>query len=163
MYSIINTLRITKNISINESEVLFLDLIECLQKKGKLFEAMTTGLFFRDMKDLMATEIITKYNLEVSFPFVGKKNPALPDFWKSLYNHLNNDENKKIRTAAIIGIGGKYDHWTVVRSISGTSMSLEDSFQLKKINRKYCTTHAQSGSRHHVLRPAQTFLLRAES
>jgi hypothetical protein len=161
IYSIVNALRIINNLNINEAERIFIDLTSHLHKKEALFEAMTNGLFFKDMKELITSDVVKPYCLEQKFPFVGKKNPTLPDYWAELSGYLNNDQND--RTAVIIGLSGKHDHWTVVRTISKTSLYLQDSSWLKRLNRKNCTTATPSGHRQHILKPAQTCFLRGRA
>lgn len=157
IYSIVNGLQIINPLGRNETEQIFIDLVGLLHKKEVLYDAMTNGLLFKDMKELIKSGIMEKYLSTISFPFVGKKNQDIADYWNTISDFLNDEQNPG---AVIIGLSGKHDHWTVACSISKKSLSLQDSSFLKRLYKKNCTTAVARGQRQHILKPAQSCFLR---
>ena len=82
---------------------------------------------------------------------------SVTEFWNSMMEFLRNGEGK--RRVILIGLGGVYDHWSIVDSITDKQIRLFDSFKLKRLNRNRCATMRRSSSRPHLLFPTHTYFL----
>ena len=61
--------------------------------------------------------------------------------------------------AILLCLGGVYDHWTVVQSISNKQIKFFDSDGLKHLNRSACTTQEPDKKRRHAIYPTHTYFL----
>ena len=158
IYSIVNaSLMVNKQNTIN-AKSQFEQLINLLHEKNLLIQAMTEGLFYKNMKEILEDRDVKKLLPKTSIPFNGVKTPRLQEFWATTSEFINDTDNS--RGVVIIGIAGFHDHWTVVSEINANAMTLQDSSGLKRLNRRNCTTHHGTSSRRHILKPAQSFFLR---
>ena len=62
--------------------------------------------------------------------------------------------------AVITAIGGRLDHWTVIRDVTDHQLLLFDSDGRVRVARRYCAMAADAPSeRHYVLYPTHTYFL----
>lgn len=152
VYSLINADKIVNRKS--DSHELYQNIIEYLDNKKKLKQALIEGTFFRsDVKPIVNEFFSDRW--EFKFPYSGVRTPILSEFWNSMQHFLSKDKNRAI----IIAIKGRYDHWTVIHEISNNKINLHDSSGLGHLLRLNCTTGEETRTRHHVLLPAQTIFI----
>ena len=154
IYSIVNAERIINGTTIEESEVLFCEIMRHLDKKKRLYSILTNGMLLKDVKQIL-NEIVRDRIPVKQIQFAGKTNPDLSTFWKSMQEFLSESSKKAI----LLGLSGFHDHWTIISSITEKQIQLADSDSLQQLNRSNCTTYDIRGQRHHILWPAQTYFL----
>jgi len=71
--------------------------------------------------------------------------------WAALMQNLGSHR------VAIIGLGGRYEHWTVAYAASSRCLYLADSAELKLLLRSRCTTSRKQGL--HKLSPNEIVLM----
>ncbi len=154
IYSLVNAERLINDSSEEESKRLFNSIIQYLDKQGELASILAVGTIRKHIK-LILKEVLADRIPYRELRFDGVKNPDLGKFWEGMTDFLGSGASNVI----LLGLSGKYEHWTVVKTISDNQMQLFDSDGLHKLNRSGCTTSSEKGSRHHILWPAQTFFL----
>ncbi|WP_141402636.1 hypothetical protein [Stappia indica] len=163
MYSVVNaSLRLSpKHLSEAQIKCLFRELCLHLADEGRLedtlFEGMTVrvlGRLIDAASDFLQAENVIRIQRKLAF---GSAPAGLAEFWDTIAEHIKSHGSGSV----ILGLGGRYDHWTCIGSISETRISLVDSDGLHHLHRKNCTVAEERGGRHHVLWPTQTYLLNA--
>jgi hypothetical protein len=160
IYSLVNADKIINERPNDEYRELFSEIIEHLHRNRLLTHALESGLLFKHMRGIV-NDVINDRIPHKETRYVGLSTPSLGTFWNDMYTFLN--EADAPPSAIIVGLSGKHDHWTVVSEITKKNITLYDSDGLKRINRNNCTTASESGSRKHVLHPAQTYFMRGEN
>lgn len=137
-----------------ESKELFDEIIDHLATRRNLKEivknGMTIGVLYHLVNDLIPQEIPR------SRPFVSRS-VTLPTVWSETRNHLENPSTGI--GAAIIGLQGKHDHWTVATRIEGESLFLSDSDALKRLSQKRLTTGTPRSNKIHRILPSEVIFL----
>jgi hypothetical protein len=151
IYSIINAYQYLNDASPEECQLLFDDIIKYLSKKRMLKDAILSGVWKKNismiMRDVLGDRIKNK-----TLIWAGQPNPTTRVYWNSVVEFL-----EVPKSCVIIGIGGKYDHFTVGISATQKTIKLLDSDGLKFLRYKECSTDL---GKDIVLYPAQTFYLR---
>jgi hypothetical protein len=158
LYSIVNAERYINHSSDEETQQLFDDLIYYLSRRGLLSKFLIGGIIHTEMLVILNKVVGKKRISNVEIPWRGMQNPDLTTFWKSMQNFLDGTPNRAI----ILGLQGYHDHWTVIESITSRSILLYDSALIKRLPRSSCTTVYTTGTRKHLLFPAQTYFLSNE-
>ncbi len=154
IYSLINAESLVNDTKIDDSQILFNETMEFLEKEQILASILTDGMLLKQMQ-LVLNDVIGARIQNKTLPYCGIANPALGEFWSEVLSFLNESP----RRAVILGLSGVHDHWTIIKEISDKQIKLFDSSGIKSINRRFCTTSDATDRRKHVLWPAQTFFL----
>ena len=158
LYSIVNAERFINHSSDEETQQLFDDLVHFLARRKLLSKLLIGGIIHTEML-LLLDKVVGKQRISnVQIPWRGVPNPDLTRFWKSIQSFLNGTPGRAI----ILGLQGYHDHWTVIESITNRSILLYDSARIKRLPRSSCTTVYTTGTRKHLLFPAQTYFLSNE-
>ena len=159
LYSIINAERFINHSSDEETQQLFNDLIHYLSRRGLLTKFLIGGIIHTEMLVILNKVVGKKRISNVEIPFRGVTNPDLTTFWRSMQSFLDGTPGRSI----ILGLQGYHDHWTVIESITNSSIMLYDSALIKRLPRWRCTTVYATETRIHLLLPAQTYFLSNEN
>ncbi|WP_454289018.1 hypothetical protein [Rhizobium arsenicireducens] len=160
IYSIINSVDLIENWKMDDDErkALFVYLVDLLDDGRGIGSIIHHGINFRDMGkliDVASRRRSGETGKKIKRQTAMKQIPDdIGEFWSALENHV--DLNK--RQVAILGIGGKYEHWTVVKSVKPRRLELQDSDGLVHLDMSRCRlTEGEDGM--HVLWPTQCYLL----
>lgn len=143
----------------DQKRVLFNDLIGHLAKKNKLEMALTEGLTKIDTRggllDIAIRSVKTyqKLIMKKQRAFDEDTETTLEQYWKKLTKHLMQD-----RTAVIVVISGRLEHWTCVKRITPDTLILADSGGVTRIHRQKCTIGSEEKGMY-TLWPTRTYLL----
>lgn len=163
IYSIINSISlIEKNhMSQEDRKALFVYLVDLLDDGRGIGTIIQSGISFRLLGKLI--DVASRWRASRTKEIICRQTAMkrvpddIEDFWSVLANHVDMDK----RQVAILGISGKYDHWTVVRSVSRKRLTLHDSDGLKHLDIGRCGLEPGKQG-NHVLWSTQTYLLRVE-
>lgn len=140
---------------------MFNAAIDYLNANGELSGSLKGGMLFRKMRQVckVSAEVFEQNSgRSVNIRNASRSDIALSDFVKLIDEHLFMDEKRSV----IVGMSGKYDHWSVIKRISNNRIYFIDSDGLKYINRKNATTaNPQLRGRTTSFWPTQTLLLSA--
>ncbi|MCA1288642.1 hypothetical protein [Salipiger bermudensis] len=165
VYAVVNSVRhITPTrLDGDEERELFRQLIAKLGEERRLEDALCSGMTIQPLGRLVdaASDFLgTRRGYRLRRQLAFRRAPdGLQHFWKTTSTHLDEHGSGSV----ILGLGGKYDHWTCIGTMSESSITLIDSDGIRRLNRKNCTISDVKGSRHHVLWPTQTYLLNADA
>lgn len=124
----------------------------------RLHDALISGMSTKVYKRVIgeACQHFASQNLYFSFERGFKDNKVeASNFWKTLENHLSRHGPGSI----IIGLSGKHDHWTSLKTIDDKRLMFLDSSGLKYLDKSRCSPNTQANSLH-VLLPKEVFLLK---
>lgn len=161
LYSIVNAINAAGlSLSKDMERELFYALCHRLEEEGKLLAVLSEGCG-RDLisKMLSSTKdwLINHYGKSLAWrkPF-HKHTAASPDLVFDIVGACIKGETK----SAIIGLGGKIDHWTVLEDVSSNRLYLNDSEGRLFIQRNLCKSHQEtSEERFYWVYPSAIFLL----
>lgn len=165
VYAVVNSVRnlSPKRLKSVEEKELFRQLIAKLGEEGRLEDALCHGMTVQPLGRLIdcATEFLEiNWGCTISRRLAfGQAPESLQEFWGKISAHVDDHGPGSV----ILGLGGKYDHWTCIAKASETALTLIDSDGIRRLHRKHCTISAAQRSRHHELWPTQTYLLRADT
>jgi len=154
VYGIVNAARIIAGIDEPASKELFKRIILYLEQRHDLAQILTKGIGLTTIGGIFS-KVVRGYIRHRSMPFKKYPDTPLDMFWNAMMEFLQGGE----RRAILIGLGGVYDHWSIVDSITDKQIRLFDSFKLKRLNRNRCATMRCSSSRPHLLFPTHTYFL----
>lgn len=156
VYCVLNVIQLLSPKSKAESRKLFRKILRYLEKSKhqNLSRAMTTGLTFKDMRQLFNV-FLSKEKLCWELPFHRKVKPDINQYWSTLSQLLTSHE----RGCVFIRLTGTHNHWTIVRAVTDNSITLYDSDKLLRIHRKNCGIKGQECNQTHLLWPANTVFI----
>jgi len=152
VYSIINSSKIINNLAHEESLDLFKDIIYYLDRAKNLSKIITEGLTINVIGEVMNN--VDSLNLKKEMPFKGYSETGLDEFWSSMQEFLS-FPNRTI----LLGLGGVYDHWSVVTKVTDNRITFFDSDGIKHFNRSNCTTQIANAKRRHQIMPTHSYFL----
>jgi len=146
----------------SQKRALFNDLVGYLARRNKLEVALTQGINKIDTRDGLL-DIAIK-SVKNNQKLLMKKQRAfdndtetLDQYWEKLTSHLMQD-----KSAVIIVISGRLEHWTCVKAITTEVLVLADSAGVQFIHRQKCTI-GQEEKGMYTLWPSMTYLLSVET
>jgi hypothetical protein len=160
IYSIINSIGLIepKRMSDEDRNALFIYLVDLLDDGRGVGSIIHEGINFRNLGrliDVASRLRSAKTQKAVCRQTAMKQVPDdIDDFWALLKEHVDPSQGR----TAILGLGGRYDHWTVVKSITNNRLELQDSDGLTHLQKSRCGLDAGEGVIH-ILWPTQTYLL----
>ena len=154
VYGIVNAARIIAAIDEQQSKELFRRIVLYIEERQGLAQILTTGIGLKTIGGIF-NSVVRVYIKHRSMPFKKYPDTPLDTFWNAMMEFLAGGERRAILT----GLGGVYDHWSIVDSITEKQIRLFDSFKLKRLNRNRCATIRCSSSRPHLLFPTHTYFL----
>lgn len=146
----------------NQKRALFNDLVSYLAKKNKLEAALTKGISKIDTRggllDIAIKSVKNHQHLKMKKQRAFDENPeSLEQYWEKLTSHLMQD-----KTAVIIVISGRLEHWTCVKAITTDVLVLADSAGVQYILRQKCNIEIEEKGMY-TLWPSMTYLLSIEN
>ena len=151
VYSIVNSAKIVHELTFDDSQELFKEIVAYLDQTKNLSKIITEGLNINVIGEILNN--VARLNLKREMPFKGQKKTGLPEFWSSMVNFLSPNR------VVLLGLGGVHDHWSVIKDMSDIRINFFDSDGIKFINRKHCTTQDPDKKRIHQLFPTHTYFL----
>lgn len=140
LYSIINTVRLLcpelKKVDVDD---LVFNLAEVMTERFLTpMELISWGLEIDSIRTLLRAaqdhvETVFDIQLKSHTPQLRKHRPTIVDLWTRL------DDKVGIGHVAIIGLSGRYNHWTVVQRVTPKTLTLFDSDGMKSIRRNRCS------------------------
>ena len=164
VYAVINSVKAvasTKGCRLTRGEcvVLFRVLCRTLADGGRLEDALTEGTTIRTFQSMtrraqewLAAERGLVLSSRRAF---GRPPGGLDRFWRRLQDHALDEGPGSI----LIGITGRMNHWSCVRSINDRAILLVDSDGVKFLRRDRCTVSEPDRRRIHQLVATQTLLV----
>jgi hypothetical protein len=143
--------RIINGFNNEECKQLFEQVIQFIDKEHSLAKLLINGLDINQIGQVMNN---VDLHIKKEQPYRGKPETPLGEFWANMQNFL-----EKPNRAILLGLGGVYNHWTIVESISDKQIKLHDSDGLKQLNRSLCTTSDPDSQRRHRIFPTHTYFL----
>lgn len=155
VYSIVNAARIISDIREEEAKELFKKILVYLEKTHDLSRVLTEGIVLNTIGGILRDVVNSRIPNRL-MPFKHSPDTSLDEFWDAMMHFLDGG----IKRAILICISGpKWDHWSIVHSISERQIYFFDSHKLKRLNRSRCTTTRSTAARPHVLCPTHTYFL----
>ena len=153
IYSIVNASRIISKTTEDGSNDLFHRMVKFLDTKHKFSQICVDGMDVSLLRKLIA---IAGDNLfpYIEMPYTKSVPDTIDQFWEDM------SEFMELRNRAIIlGLGGRYNHWTVVTRITPNRIYLMDSSGLKWLNKSKSCLYEGSDSTPHELWPHLSIFL----
>jgi len=135
---------------------LLMDILRCLDQRVDMVERVEWGFTVRELAGAMRHVVDGHYPLRRRKPFHGRPQVGLDVYWQTLQAFLQDQQG-----AVITAIGGRMDHWTVIRDATDRSLLLFDSDGRVQVRRRHCVMAADASSALHryVLVPTHTYFL----
>lgn len=153
VYSILNSLGLVLRLKSARFEPLFRKLMDSLPSASLAADGIGILRILRALSSLKASRFVRR-----RMPFRKNGSVSLHEYWTKLNNFLDGTPGR----AAIILLGNKEGHWTVVRSMTDRQLVLSDSWKYKVLNRSNCTVSSFHKNKH-MLCPASTILLEVKN
>jgi hypothetical protein len=163
VYSIINSVRVlAPEIDQEAAEWLFSELMYALSDFGaEPKEIVTGGIGRRHLSQLIRRAVrymIDEYEIHLTvsrLPKELRQSTDLQELWAWL------SERVSPTRVAILGLGGRYDHWTVAIDVTSQQIKLFDSGEVGILRRRSCTVGR--ASMRYRISPVHVFLIRRPS
>jgi len=164
VYSVINSVKAvadTHGVKVTRGQCsdLFRRLCRVLADGGRLSDVLTEGMTIttlqamtRDAHAWLADEAGLHLRCRRAFRSAPD---SLDVYWRKLAGHVADERQGSV----LIGLCGRMDHWTCVRSMSDRAIILVDSCGVKILHRNRCTIATPDLRRHHELVPTQALLV----
>lgn len=141
---------------------VFRALAKELNGEGLLHDLIVDGIKFQTLGklvDIASAKIEAECGLRIKRRVACRTGKTTLDgFWELAQEHVDAFGPG----SCILGLGGKHDHWTCVKSVGESSIRLIDSSRLHVIQRSRSTVGAANNGRHHELWPSQSYFLEME-
>lgn len=155
VYSIINATRcVIGSLSDEDAKKLFLQIVKYLQERKNGLDFFVDGITIKDIGCTLRDVVEQEFPIVRSKPLAKKAGLPLDEFWDHMTDFLAVPNH-----AIILGLTGKYDHWTVVKSITNKRLSLMDSDRLYWLNKSSVTTGEPNKNYAHGLPPTMAYYL----
>lgn len=164
VYAVINSTKALADrnavrLSRNECQALFILLCGVLADDGRLAVALTQGTWIRTFQKMTRAAhqwASERHGLRLTGMRAFNTQPAgLGDYWSRIQAHAQHYGAGSV----LLGMAGRHEHWSCIRSMSDRVISLVDSAGIQRLHRERCTIGAASGRRQHILWPTQTLLI----
>lgn len=155
IYSIVNANRIVNNVSYDESQPIFNEIIKSLHKRKILKDVILEGINHRNFSTLMNSVGTSLFPLMEA----NKKGfSKLNEWWDYTRQFIEEKPNR----AVILSIGGLHDHLTVIQKMTDKMMILFDSDGFKTIRKSSCKLQGYSKTDKYVIYYSQCWYLGKE-
>ena len=154
VYSMVNAVHyLCGPLSSEQASSLLIKLMEYLEPNQTAFKRLTNGTSFKEIVRAVDHCITRQYPIKKTKPFSRNKGVSIDDVWREISNFLATHKG-----IVILGMGGKHEHWSVVKKTTPTSLLLFDSVRLSRLSKLHCSTQ-ESDEAVHVLKPTHVLFL----
>ena len=154
VYSVVNADKIINKTSYNKSQRLFNSIVRYLFEINEL-DSIIKGIIYTRLIDILNRFLGKRLTIIA----LHRKFKTLDSWWQYSKDFLDTNKN----SAIIITIGGVYDHYTVVTSMTDKTMTLADSGMIKRILKSVCELKGYKDKDKYIIYPYQcVYLLRGE-
>lgn len=158
VYALVNAVKLVAGpVSLEQGLGLVEDCLVNLSQRAKVARLVTQGLGINQMIGLIRDVLKPNYPVTYHRPFAKASQVSLDYYWRSIQDFLG---ARPRRTVIIAMHTAQYDHWSLVKGISGKSMELFDSKGNSRVIRRYCTTRNFTAHRHVTLWPTATIFVK---
>lgn len=139
VYSVVNAFSILLNLDKKGRESLFKHLIAVLEDEERTVGAITGGTTKWEIELLVLAAIdysMIIHNKKVGLLHLFKsgKGVTIETFWTKLEAFFKTHETCSV----IVGMVGRYDHWTCVKKMTPKTMIVDDSVGVRHIRKSKC-------------------------
>lgn len=168
VYAVINSTRAVADtyrvrLTRKQCSELFRKLCDVLADGGRLADALTEGTTittFQSMTRHAHEWLESERGLKLTSRRAFRSAPdGLDTYWRTLESHAAEFGAGSV----LVGLCGRLDHWTCVRSVNERAITLVDSDGVKILRRDRCTISDPDRRRIHQLVPTQTILITGPS
>lgn len=140
LYAIINACNQVGGLGDGDDEVVFKDFVKHINRRNKLYTALTIGMEFEEMR-LLLDRVRKKYKIDYDIPSSKSDKIDLSEFISKCSGALSKNQSiivflKKIPLNYPEPSIRDIDHWTVIDDISNQKVHLFDSYGFESINLK---------------------------
>ncbi len=156
VYAIINAVDVLCGpLDMDHAQSLFKQILRYLSTQVPIAERLSDGLTLNDVAGIINRVVCRSYPIQRSKPFHGQASVSLSRYWATLQTALIQPH-----TVVLMGIAGRYNHWTVIQRITDKSLILKDSGRMRYLHRRHCSVfNALGNNNRHWLLPTNTYLL----
>ena len=152
VYAVVNTYKIIKDATDDESNEMFNKIIKYLHKKRILCDTIIEGTSHKTMSKIIR-EIVGKDFSEVINLYKWGEY-SISAWWDYMKEY--SDNGYKI----ILSIGGIRNHYSIVGKMTHKTMFMIDSNGLDKVRKKDCEIQGYDKEDKYVIYPSQCFIIR---
>lgn len=156
VYSICNSFRIVKKAQDSEVEFLFENIIKYLGKKRKLTDILVGGIYTSQMKEIIENVVVPLYP-DIHYHSFSWNNENIKTFWQYAVGFLSEDKK-----AIVLSIGGRENHYTVIKKATEKTFFLNDSAGLKRISINQSRFYGYKKEDKYIIYPNQCFFVKGE-
>lgn len=135
---------------------LLQDLLRALNRRVDVVERLDWGFTMQELGGAMRHVLDGHYPIGRCKPFHGRPRVDLDLYWVTVQAFLQQRQG-----AVITAIGGRIDHWTVIRGATDRSLLLFDSDGRVQVHRRCCVmaADAERAPHRYILVPTHTYFL----
>jgi hypothetical protein len=160
VYAIVNAVSHVGKLPLSARKHLFKKLLKVLQHQSMLISAIMKGTEAEDIQRMLSEAIQvmqTKYGMSFCMTRVFPFDEAISDenYWDGLRQSLQVEPS-----ALIIGMQGKFDHWTCVIGVSDDHCTLMDSGGMRGLKHHNCRIGTERQTSFYCLDPTHVWSVR---
>jgi hypothetical protein len=135
---------------------LLKEVLRCLGQRADVVERLDWGFTVQEVGGAMRHVLDGHYPIRRCKPFHGRPHVGLDVYWGTVQAFLQRRQG-----AVITAMGGRMDHWTVIRDATDRCLLLFDSDGRVQVRRRHCVMVADAprGRQRYVLVPTHTYFL----
>jgi len=170
IYCLINSVRYLKLVKGWKSQARLMKVIlDHMEAKGMTATTLRLtyeGTLLNEMASALKYIVCPKYNIKRAKPYHKNPKTTIEHFLRHCQGFLEQkseskgEHNKK--AIILTAIGGRHDHWTLIKQITESRILLYDSSRLTHLSRKYCCLPADENQTTHIIYPTHTYFLWVE-
>lgn len=158
VYSVVNAVHyLCGPLTSTQAEALLLKVMKFLEGSQPAVRRLSNGTILKEILKVIDHIIIRRYPICRLKPFHHNKNVSLDMLWSDMSAFLSAHNG-----IVIFCLDGKYDHWSLVKKVTDTSLLLFDSDKLHRLPKRYCTTDKDDEDLH-ILYPTHILYLWTDS
>ena len=133
---------------------LLQDILRFLDQRVGVVERVDWGFTLGELGGAMRHVLDGHYPIRRCKPFHGRPQVGLDAYWATVQTFIQRHDG-----AVITAIGGRLDHWTVIRDVTDHQLLLFDSDGRVRVARRYCAMAADAPERTPLRPVSDTHLL----
>ncbi len=164
LYALMNSVKYLRNISgWKQQTKLMTKILKHMKAKGmtSLVVRFTEGTRLDEIASVLKYIICPQYDIKRAKPYHHNPETTLKHFLRHCQGFLEQKSDKS-KGIILVGLGGRYDHWTLIYRITETRIMLQDSSKRKYLNKSNCCLPDDDIQKTHILYPTHTYFLWVE-